>query len=64
MCVCVRTIESKRDAYALRVLYMYEFISTILLELKNFIAKIIFYAQSGYLFAFIFHNYFYNWFYK
>ena len=35
------------------ILYMHA-CDSVILELKNFIAKIIFYAQNGYLFAFVF----------
>lgn len=49
VCGCQR--NNTHDIY---VLYMHVCISVILLEHKNFTAKIIFYAQSGYLFAFVF----------
>ena len=36
------------------IVYKHACVSVILLELKNLTAKIIFYAQNGYLFAFVF----------
>lgn len=55
-CICMHVCTLVRKIYTyMYVLYMHVCISVILLlELKNFIAKIILYAQSGYLFAFVF----------
>ena len=43
-----------RDTYDMYALYMQACVSVMLLGLRNFIAKIIFYAWSQYLFAFVF----------
>lgn len=43
-----------RDTYDMYVLYVQACVSVMLLELRNFIAKIIFCARSRYLLAFVF----------
>lgn len=51
MCLCVCVYKIKIHMY---VVYKHACVSVILLGLRNLTAKIIFYAQSGYLFAFVF----------
>ena len=51
VCVCVCLYKIKIHMY---VVFKHACVSAILLELRNLTAKIIFYAQSGYLFAFVF----------
>lgn len=51
MCVCVCVYKIKTHMY---VVYKHACVSVILLELKNLTDETIFYAQSGYLFAFVF----------
>lgn len=53
--ICMNVSVLVREIYTyMCVLYMHVCIVVILLGLKNFIAEVIFYAQSGYLFAFVF----------
>lgn len=47
MCVYQNNRMWGKDAYDMYVLYMHVFISMIFLELKDFIAKIIFCVQKG-----------------
>ena len=51
MCLCVCVYKIKIHMY---VVYKRVCVSVILLGLRNLNAKITFYAQSGYLFAFVF----------
>lgn len=54
MYMSLSVYAEKQRYICIHVLYMHVCISMILLELKNFTAKIISYAQSWYLFAFVF----------